>query len=238
MTDKISFSSHLDWVNVADPANVPPDVRVITADDLLRYERFGDAATTAVNSLIDGAADHETRIAQNKTALDNNTQTLTSHTQALTTQGKSISDNAAAIGTLSTALAPLTAVSGPRVQASKGYDLTVAGGAKAIATIKGGTNYTSFEVEITLIGRTSAGPALVKAKRYIRPESGNPQYVTIGTDTTAGTITLTFAPSGLDGVTVSATATGNDAFVTAHITALAGGGAASAAARTVAVAMA
>ena len=52
MTNPISFDPFLAWVDTTDPDNLPPEVHVISADDLLRYENFGVSATTAINSLI------------------------------------------------------------------------------------------------------------------------------------------------------------------------------------------
>lgn len=238
MTTKISFSSYLGWVNVADPANIPADVRIISADDLLRYEKFGDAAKQAINELIDTTADHETRISQNKTAVDNHTQTLTNQGQTLTSHGQTLADHTQSLTDLNTKVGPLVATSGAKVSASKAYDLTVAGGAKTIATVTGGSSYTSFEVEVTLIGRTTSGDLYARVLRYIRPENGNPQYDTIGTDTLLGGIGISFATSGTAGVTVLASVTGVDALVTAHVNVRAGAGAATGAARTATLAMA
>lgn len=121
--------------------------------------------------------------------------------------------------------------------ASKSYDLADRV-AKPIATITSGSAFSSFEVEVKVIGRNSTGNLYARYVRYIRPENGNPQYVTPVADVTHGTITLAFTASGTTGVTVSGTATGSTAFVTAHVTALAGGGAAAGNARGVTVAMA
>lgn len=41
MADPISFDPFLGWVDVTDPDNIPEDVRVIGADDLLRFEQLG-----------------------------------------------------------------------------------------------------------------------------------------------------------------------------------------------------
>lgn len=41
MTDPISFAPYNGWVDVTDPNNLPPDARMITAADLLRYENLG-----------------------------------------------------------------------------------------------------------------------------------------------------------------------------------------------------
>lgn len=122
--------------------------------------------------------------------------------------------------------------------ASKSYDLTVAGGATTVATVLGATAYTSFELEVRVVGRNSGGNTYAKAIRYVRPENGNPQYYTVGTDAVSGNVALTFTTSGTSGVNVVATATTNDALVTVHITALAGASNSSAAARGVSVAMA
>jgi hypothetical protein len=108
--------------------------------------------------------------------------------------------------------------------ATKSYDLTVAAGATRIATIRSTHAYSSFEVEVKVIGRNAAGNLYASSVRYVRPENGNPQYVTPVPDVVQGTISLAFTTSGVTGVAVSATVTGSDAFVTCHVTALAGGG--------------
>lgn len=52
MTDPISFDAFTGWVNVTDPDNVPPDAKVLTAEDLMRYEKLGQdiVAWTAANA--------------------------------------------------------------------------------------------------------------------------------------------------------------------------------------------
>lgn len=121
--------------------------------------------------------------------------------------------------------------------ASKSYDLEN-GVTTTLATITSGSAYTSFEVEVKVVGRNSSGLLYARYIRYVRPENGNPQYVTPVADVALGGIALAFAPAGTSGVSVSATATGTTAFVTAHVTAFAGGGAATGNARGVTVAMA
>jgi lysophospholipase L1-like esterase len=37
----LNFDAYLGWVNITDPNNIPEDARVISADDLLRYEKLG-----------------------------------------------------------------------------------------------------------------------------------------------------------------------------------------------------
>ena len=121
--------------------------------------------------------------------------------------------------------------------ASKSYDLAN-GVTTTLATITSSNAYTSFEVEVKIIGRNLTGLMYVRYVRYVRPENGNPQYITPVADVALGTVTLAFAAAGTSGVTVSATATGSTAFVTTHVTAFAGGGAATGNARGVTVAMA
>jgi hypothetical protein len=53
MADPISFDPFLGWVDITDPNNIPPDARVIGADDLLRYENFAVAAKNRINELAD-----------------------------------------------------------------------------------------------------------------------------------------------------------------------------------------
>lgn len=51
MSDPIHFDPFMGWVNTTDPDNVSEDARVITAEDLMRYEKLGQdiAAWTAAN---------------------------------------------------------------------------------------------------------------------------------------------------------------------------------------------
>jgi hypothetical protein len=51
MAEPISFDAFTGWVNVTDPDNVPTDAKVLTAEDLMRYEKLGQdvAAWTAAN---------------------------------------------------------------------------------------------------------------------------------------------------------------------------------------------
>lgn len=51
MADPIHFSPFTGWVNVEDPDNIPNDAKVLTAEDLMRYEKLGQdiAAWTAAN---------------------------------------------------------------------------------------------------------------------------------------------------------------------------------------------
>lgn len=121
-------------------------------------------------------------------------------------------------------------------EATKSFDL-VAGVATDIATVVAGSNFTSFEVEVRVIGRNSAGPLYARYIRYVRPENGTPAYVTPISDHASGTITVSFATLGTTGVTVSTTATVSNAFATVHVQARAGGGAATGNARAVTVSM-
>jgi len=51
MSEPIHFDPFMGWVNTTDPDNVSEDARVITAEDLMRYEKLGQdiAAWTAAN---------------------------------------------------------------------------------------------------------------------------------------------------------------------------------------------
>jgi hypothetical protein len=123
--------------------------------------------------------------------------------------------------------------------AAKPFDLTVAAGATDIATVLGGSAYSSFMVDVEIVGRNSAGPVYARYIRYVRPENGSPVYVTPVTDViTSGQISVAFVTSGTTGVKVTATVTTNDAFITAHVRARSGGGATSANGRNVTVTMA
>lgn len=53
--DPIHFDPVTRWVNVNDPDNVPPDAKVLTAEDLLRFEKLGqDVAAWTANFTGDG----------------------------------------------------------------------------------------------------------------------------------------------------------------------------------------
>lgn len=41
MADPIHFDPFTGWVNVNDPDNVPVGAKVLTAEDLMRYEKLG-----------------------------------------------------------------------------------------------------------------------------------------------------------------------------------------------------
>lgn len=51
MTDPITFNAYLGWADVTDPANIPANVRIIGAADLVRYEKFGQDGTARLNML-------------------------------------------------------------------------------------------------------------------------------------------------------------------------------------------
>jgi hypothetical protein len=38
---EIVFNPYLGWLNASDPANIPAGTKVITAEDLMRYENLG-----------------------------------------------------------------------------------------------------------------------------------------------------------------------------------------------------
>lgn len=121
--------------------------------------------------------------------------------------------------------------------ASQSFDLA-AGVATPIATVVSNSNYCSFEVEVKVVGRNATGQLYARCVRYVRPENGAPQYFTPVADVAQGGVSLAFSTSGATGVAVSAKASGSAAFVTAHVTALAGGGASAANLRGVTVKMA
>lgn len=50
MADPIAFSPYLGWEDAPNPNEPPPNARMITAEDLLRYERFGASAAALLNS--------------------------------------------------------------------------------------------------------------------------------------------------------------------------------------------
>lgn len=53
MTDPISFDAYTGWVDVTDPNNLPPDLRIIGAADLLRYENLGQDIAAWTEQWVD-----------------------------------------------------------------------------------------------------------------------------------------------------------------------------------------
>lgn len=41
MSEPVQFQPFTGWVDVPDSDNLPPDVKIISAQDLLRYEKLG-----------------------------------------------------------------------------------------------------------------------------------------------------------------------------------------------------
>lgn len=108
--------------------------------------------------------------------------------------------------------------------ASKSFDLTVSSGATKVASVLSAHASSSFELEVSVVGRNAGGNCYVKATRYVRPESGAQVYSTIGTDTVLGTVSVAFVNNGSSGTDINVTAATNDAYVTVHVQAKAGGG--------------
>jgi hypothetical protein len=49
MADPIVFDPYLDWVDVPEGDNIPPNAKLVSAADLMRYEQFGVAAAARLN---------------------------------------------------------------------------------------------------------------------------------------------------------------------------------------------
>jgi hypothetical protein len=49
MADPIVFNPYLDWVDVPEGDNIPPNAKLVSAADLMRYEQFGVAAAARLN---------------------------------------------------------------------------------------------------------------------------------------------------------------------------------------------
>lgn len=66
MPGPLNFDAFLGWVNVTDPNNIPPDARVLSADDLLRYEKLGVDTKAKFKEVDDAlsAMDSDTVIAE------------------------------------------------------------------------------------------------------------------------------------------------------------------------------
>lgn len=97
----IAFTAFNGWVDATDPNNIPSDVRIISAADLLRYETFGSVGSSKINEIAGVVNGHTTTLATNGTAI----------TKAQTDATKGITDAATAntaISTINTTLASHT----------------------------------------------------------------------------------------------------------------------------------
>jgi hypothetical protein len=106
--------------------------------------------------------------------------------------------------------------------ASKAFELTAAA-LTPIASVVSGHPYTTYEIEVTIVGRNSAGDVYARYVRYVRPESGGHATTTVGSDFATSGTTVSFAALGTSGTTVKVTVTGSDSWITAHVKAKTGG---------------
>lgn len=89
MSNPISYSPFLGWVDATDPDNLPVDVRIIGASDLMRYENFGVAATTKINAesvRVDNALTRITNTETSITGLNNSVTGLNTSVVGLDTR--------------------------------------------------------------------------------------------------------------------------------------------------------
>lgn len=97
MATPISFTPVLEWVDYTDPTNVPQQVRVISAADLLRYENSHKALTDRVN-------EHDSLIINAGTAINGVADRVTQVEVVNTGQGDTIAQMAATIANLTSQL--------------------------------------------------------------------------------------------------------------------------------------
>lgn len=83
MSTPISFNAVTDWVDYTDPTNVPTEVRILSASDLLRYENFGSQAAQRIN-------EHDTAIGTLQSNQTQNVERLDAIETLNTTQGNAI----------------------------------------------------------------------------------------------------------------------------------------------------
>ena len=95
MSNPISYNPFLGWVDATDPDNLPPEVRIIGASDLLRYENFGVAATAKINA--------------ESVRVDNEIVRLNAAEDAITALGTSIGAVDTSVGGLDSRIAVLEA---------------------------------------------------------------------------------------------------------------------------------
>lgn len=117
MSGPISFTPYTGWVDVADPLNIPSDVRVISASDLLRYENFGSAAAAKIN-------ENATNIATNTTNIATHTTNIAANAAAITTLQGTVSGHTTSIAANTSAI---TALQAPPALATKTASYTLIG---------------------------------------------------------------------------------------------------------------
>lgn len=54
MTEAVHFDAFTGWVNVNDPDNVPVGAKVLTAEDLMRFEKLGIDVAAFTQAIANG----------------------------------------------------------------------------------------------------------------------------------------------------------------------------------------
>lgn len=68
MAVPITFAAFTGWTDATDPNNIPAEVRIIAASDLMRYETFGTEAAEKINSIESTVEEHTTALEELSTA--------------------------------------------------------------------------------------------------------------------------------------------------------------------------
>lgn len=142
MATPISFTAYVGWVDATDPNNIPAEVKLISAEDLLRYENFGLQAAAKINSIESTVEGHTETIGTQGTTLAGHTTTINGHTTTLGTLNTSM-------GTAQTDITNLKKLLVPTVTKTANYT-TVA--ADQIIIGNGATAMT-----VTLMSAVTAG---------------------------------------------------------------------------------
>jgi hypothetical protein len=97
MATPLTFAYVSDWVDYTDPLNIPAQIRVIKAADLLRYEN-------ALKDLVQRVNEHDSLVTNNGTAITQLQDRTTSVETVNTAQGTNIAQLTALVNQLQASL--------------------------------------------------------------------------------------------------------------------------------------
>lgn len=101
MATPLSYSPVYDWVNHTDPANIPPSVRIIAAEDILRWENAHVAEVQRIN-------EHDSLITNLTDAISTQAATIGALTAENTSQATQLQNLTADLGIKAAQITALT----------------------------------------------------------------------------------------------------------------------------------
>lgn len=179
MATPITFSPVLNWVDATDPNNIPNDVRILTAADLLRYENFGKDASARINSIESTVEGHTTAISDlNQDHTDQGT--AISNLQSWKTGVDTDITNLKKQRALSTKTTSYTTAVADSVIIGNGSNITVT--LMSAVTATSGRVFTVKNKHSTNLTVASAAGTIDGATTKVLPQWGFATFVSDGTN--------------------------------------------------------